>query len=221
MVRVITEYSYVNFSGMLFRQTKGISMGASCSPIIADLVLSKLEFDFLTKPENIGAARRLKFTRRYIDDILSLGTAALRECHKAIYPASLPLNFDAPNNGKVHFLDLDIDVNSGNRSIFDKRREFKFEVINMPFRDSNQPLQIGLSVYFSQLLRFVRICSTEQDLNFNVELLTSTMRARGFNEDELLNTATKLGSLYPRILLRIEGYSKKKLRTAIAGCFRT
>ena len=124
MVKVITEHSYVRFAGRLFRQTKGISMGASCSPVIADLVLSKLEFDFLTRPENYEYAKRLKLTCRYIDDILSVGTDALRVCHDRIYPPSLPLNFDSNITGNAHFLDLDIDTQNGNRTVFDKKKNF-------------------------------------------------------------------------------------------------
>ena len=197
MISTITKTSYVYFAKMLFKQTKGISMGASCSPIIADLVLSKLEYDFLIRPENYGIAKRLRYTKRYIDDILSIGTSALKDEFPRIYPPSLPLNFDQPQGTKIHFLDLHIDVETGSRTVFDKRRDFPFEVITMPFKDSNQPIQIGLNVFFSQMLRFAKICSTATEMEENVKILTATMLKRGFTSEELHQTASKLQTLYP------------------------
>ena len=89
----------------------------------------------------------------------------------------------------------------------------------MPFKDSDQPIQIGLNVFYSQLLRFARICTTVNDFNFNVSLLTGTLKKRGFNRDELINTARKMCTQYPRILLRIQGCTKASLLGTISNAF--
>ena len=98
-----------------------------------------------------------------------------------------------------------------NRTVYDKRRDFCFEVISMPFKSSNQPAQIGLNVFFSQLLRFARICTSREELLFNVGLLVATMKGRDFTNEELINTIKRLNKLYPHLINRIQGCTTKEL----------
>src|SRR6185369_8437205 len=46
----ICKYSFVTFRNVTYRQTKGIAMGTSAGPVIANLYLAALEEDFSSKP---------------------------------------------------------------------------------------------------------------------------------------------------------------------------
>ena len=43
--------------------------------------------------------------------------------------------------------------------IYDKRDDFNFDIVNFPFLDDDVPRSSSYGVYFSQLTRFVRVCS--------------------------------------------------------------
>ena len=186
-------------------------MGSPSAPVIADLVLSHLEFKFMTNPRNRGLAERLKYTRRYVDDILSLGSEALKEAAPLIYPDSLPLNFDDTSEGIGHFLDLNINAHTGEYTVFDKRREFSFEVIRFPERNSNQPLKTGLNVLFGQLLRMAKLTNNKAELTKNIRFIAETMRKRGFELKEMIDVGEKVFKRYPLIFRRFNIQSKDAL----------
>ena len=59
---------------------------------------------------------------------------------------------------KDHFLDLNINICDNNKLSF-KTDDFDFEVISFPFPESSIHSNITYSAFFSQLLRYARICS--------------------------------------------------------------
>ena len=66
--------TYIKFGQQLFLQTKGIPMGGNASPLIADLYLSLLEYQYLSKlvrNKDFNLLHKLKYNSRYIDDIIT------------------------------------------------------------------------------------------------------------------------------------------------------
>ena len=49
--------------------------------------------------------------------------------------------------------------------IYDKRNDFNFEIVNIPFLDGDVPRSPSYGVYISQLIRFARVCSNVGDFN--------------------------------------------------------
>ena len=65
-----------------------------------------------------------------------------------------------------HFLDLIINISDNNKLVFkiyNKTDDFNFEEINFPFLESNIHSNITYSAYYSQLLRYAKICSNYTD----------------------------------------------------------
>jgi hypothetical protein len=203
LVREVVGNSYVQFAGFVFHQKLGIPQGGNASPALADLCLSFMEYDFLSKPANRGSAKRLAYTCRYVDDICSLYSSALKELYPLIYPASLPLNFDNTSDGHLHFLDLEIDLNKSHVTLYDKRRDFNFKVIRMPNKSGNQPIATGLRAYYGQLVRLARIISTKDEFLKNLSDISNYMRDIGYTSDELRSTALKMARCYRILLIRI------------------
>ena len=81
-------------------------MGGNCSPLIVDLYLSWLEFEYMSKLKNnnFALAKQVSYNSRYIDDIL---TPNISE-----YPSEIPLEGSTSNELHDYFLDLDINVNN-------------------------------------------------------------------------------------------------------------
>ena len=49
-----------------------------------------------------------------------------------------------------------------NFSIYDKRDDFNFDIVNFPFMDSCIPKKSALGVFYSQMIRFARVNSSYQ-----------------------------------------------------------
>ena len=160
----ILNNTYIKYGQQLFLQTKGIPMGGNASPLIADLYLSWLEYQYLSKlvrNKYFSLLHKLKYNSRYIDDIITPNVENFLEIAKHIYPIEIPL--EQTNNDSLHDTFLDLDITVVNKrfcfKVFHKVDLFDFEVISFPFLESNIPQYICYNTFFSQLVRFSTICS--------------------------------------------------------------
>ena len=64
--------------------------------------------------------------------------------------------------------------------IYDKRGDFNFEVVNFPFLDGDIPRSPSYGVYISQLIRFARVCSNNDNLNNRNLFLTAKLLKKGY-----------------------------------------
>ena len=71
---------YIQVGSVVFKQAIGIPMGTDCAPLIADLFLFSLKFDFMRDllRKDLLAARRFCRTFRYIDDLLTLNNSSFK-----------------------------------------------------------------------------------------------------------------------------------------------
>ena len=70
-------------------------------------------------------------------------------------------------------------------SVYDKRDDFNFDVVNFPFMDSCIPKKSALGVYHSQLIRYARICSNFIDFKCKGKNLTVRLRNQGYMAKDL------------------------------------
>ena len=57
--------------------------------------------------------------------------------------------------------------------MYDKRNDFNFEIVNIPFLDGDVPRIPSYGVYISQLISFARMCSNVDDFNNRNLFLTA------------------------------------------------
>ena len=69
--------------------------------------------------------------------------------------------------------------------VYNKTDSFPFEVIAIPFLESNIDRKICYKVFYSQVLRYERLCSYQEDFTDRVRLLGNTLLRRGYNLDRL------------------------------------
>jgi hypothetical protein len=142
-------------------------MGGNASPFVADLFLAWREFCFIR--EISKSDRQLAFVlsnnSRYIDDILVINHIGFGDIAYKIYPESLILEKSSPFTKRENFLDLHIRIinNKFLTGIYHKVDDFNFDVINFPFPDSNINTSLGYTTFYSQLIRFARLCSSGED----------------------------------------------------------
>ena len=70
-------------------------------------------------------------------------------------------------------------------SIYDKRDDFSFDIVNFPFMDSCIPKKSALGVFFSQLIRYARISTKFSDFKIRGISLISKLKNQGFMVKDL------------------------------------
>ena len=84
-----------------------------------------------------------------------------------IYPSELQLNKANVSDTEASFLDLHLSISDGfvKTKIYDKRDDFDFDIVNVPFLDDDDPRSASYGVYISQLIRFARVSCHVDDFN--------------------------------------------------------
>ena len=92
-----------------------------------------------------------------------------------IYLTELQLNKANSSDIEAPFLDLNLSISNGivSSKINDKRDDFNFEIVNIPFLDEDIPRSPSYHVYISQRNRFARMCFNVDDFNNRNLFLTA------------------------------------------------
>ncbi|MCP4394501.1 MAG: GIY-YIG nuclease family protein [Alphaproteobacteria bacterium] len=183
LISDVIDETFVQFAGITFHQVCGIPMGSSSSPLLADLTLTYLEFQFLN-----GNKDTRIWGKRYIDDLLVANCPQFMQIAKDIYPAELPLKRTNETADKAVFLDLSLEIASGQCQslIYDKTDSFPFKVIKYGFADSNVHTKVGLGTFYSSLVRFGRITDSVIDFEGRVQNVFLDFIRAGFERQRLI-----------------------------------
>ena len=201
-LEIILFNTYIQFNGTVFKQILGIPMGGNASPFIADLYLSWCEYCYVTKltKTDYNLARRLSYNCRYLDDICTVNLKDFDTISKDIYDNTLILEGSTCSYKRDNFLDLYIRVIDGKfvTGIYHKVDDFNFEVISYPFPDSNIHSSLGYSTFYSQLIRFHRLCNNNKsDFLFRAKLICQKLINRGYKFNLLRKSFMRFTNKYP------------------------
>ena len=74
-------------------------------------------------------------------------------------------------------MDLNLCISNGTVSIkiYDKRDDFDFDIVNVPFLDGDVSRRTSYGVHISQLIRFARAFSDLSDFNCRNKALTTKL----------------------------------------------
>ena len=198
MIQLLIGESYIKAFGMNFRQIKGIIMGGKCSGWLSDCSLMVDEFKYIdrkVKGGELELARKFKGLNRYRDDCTALNLDNFRTLAQDIYPPSLELSQENEDLSQAAVLDMFVSVRDGyfRTKVYNKTDSFPFNVVSMPFLESNISSRICYKVFFSQVLRYQRLCSFRQDFEDRVYLLGKNLEERGYS-------VTKLGKEFRQVV---------------------
>ena len=155
-------------------------MGTNCAPLIADLFLYCYERDFMSnlqKSKRFDLIDKFNDTSRYLDDIFTIDNPTFAEHIPDIYPRELQLNKANTSDKETSFLDLNIKVigNDIHTSVYDKRDDFGFPIVNFPWLSGDVPRLPSYGIYISQLVRFARCCTSVFDFHSKNLQITSKL----------------------------------------------
>ena len=158
MFDFLIDNIFLIFDGRVLQQTVCLPMGTNCAPLLADLFLYSYEADFiqgLLMKNDKKLTRSFNFTLRYIDDVLSLNNSRFGDFVDRIYPIEFEVKDTTDTDTSASYLDLHLEIDSEGRlrtKPYDKRDDFNFPIVNIPFICSNIPAALAYGVYISQLI---------------------------------------------------------------------
>ena len=197
-IEFLIRNAHIKFGNFIFRQICGIPMGMIPAPGFAKLGLGVDEFKYcskLVKDNKTDILRKLINMIRYIDDIGVANFLDFGNIVKDIYPRSLVLN--KSNSSSVlnsSFLDLNVSVvnHEFNVKVYNKVDDYDFRVITFPFLESNIVTTVCYSVFFGEILRYLRICSKLCDFESRGKMLVIMLVQRGYKRSELAKQFIKV-----------------------------
>ena len=99
---------FIEVGREVFQQCVGIPMGTNCAPLLAELLLHDYESNAMirfSRTNGLPQAKSFEFTRRYIDDLISINNPRFDKAIEKIYPSELVLKDTTPADGKAAYLD--------------------------------------------------------------------------------------------------------------------
>ncbi len=186
MICNVIDETFVTFAGINFRQVKGVSMGGACSPLMASLTLSMMEFNFVKSKR--ASPAEIPWCKRYIDDIICMNAPNFMQIAQDIYPPELPLKRTNEFLDTAAFLDMKLKMQNGGCtvSMYNKTDDFNFPVVRYGFADSNVHSCVGLGTWYGELIRISRITDTSGDFEQCVMNLFQTLILHNFDRDCLI-----------------------------------
>ena len=136
---------------------------------------------------DLSLARKFRLNGRYVDDLFVANFPTFRDHIYRIYPRDLEIKLESNNTLELTYLDLKIKSENSilNFSVYDKRDDFSFDIVNFPFIDSCIPKKSALGVFYSQLIRYARLSSKYADFLIRSNLLVIKLMTQGYRKNEL------------------------------------
>ena len=183
----LIDNCYFTLGNRIFRQIIGVPIGVDPGPFIANLTLWYYENSYLEKlyKHDYFSAKMMGKTFRLIDDITSVNSDGIFGQHISnIYPLSLTLNKENSDDSMAHVLDLNVKINDGKfiTSVYDKREDFPFPIVQFSPKDSNIPRDNILGVFQSQIIRYFRISSEYDSFKERVSNIVKKFVELGFDK---------------------------------------
>ena len=125
------------------RQVIGIPMGTNCAPLLADFFLYSHENEVLDNMIRSGhrrLARSFTLCYRYIDALIVFSSKTFLDYPKDICPSQLTAEKANKSDHLADKIDLTFIINSEGKlsnRLYDKRDDFDFHIVNLPFLSSN------------------------------------------------------------------------------------
>ena len=135
-----------------------------------------------------------------------------------IYQSELELKDTTLSSTEVCYLDTKIVHGDSSApfhiSVYDKREDFNFRIVNFPFMDSNIPATPAYGVYISQLVRYARICTAKADFMHRLRRLSSHLKQQGFKSMLLVKSVKKFFKRHCTTVVRYN-VALRELRSAV------
>ena len=157
-----------------------LTMASDPAPFFENLCLAHKEPDWVKAQHKLRTinVRKINNSFHFIDDLLLLNDDSTFSKHyKDIYPTELELKKENNSNSCYSFLDIYfyIENEEFHTKLFDKRDNFGFSIVKIPFYCPNVPSKLFYGSTRAELLRIFRATSKTRDLSCTCNQLLSRM----------------------------------------------
>ena len=212
------------FDSTLYEQIEGVSMGASCGPVLANIILTELEKRVVHR---LFDDDLIKFYMRYVDDTLVL--IKRRDIEYVLsrlnsFHPNLRFTVDRFEDNNVHFLDLRINNNSTNIYYKDTHTG---QYIHFT---SYTPWKFRIAWVQSLYHRALKICSNDTYCQEQISNIRKFMSWNGFPNYVIKSLLSRLEKNSTRInkdentdtqtLCLTLPYAGEKGEMLVRSCFR-
>ena len=154
----------MQFGDMVCQQMVGIPMGTSCAPLVAYLFLYCYEGDFvseLRKSKRFDLIDKFKDVSRCLGGTFTIDNPGFAGHIPVVCPGELRSGGANTSDKETSFFDLNIKVVDSyiHTSVYDKRNDFGFPIVNFPWLGGGVPGLPSCRIYISQLVRFAGCCA--------------------------------------------------------------
>ena len=141
-LKFLLDNCFFTIGDKVLKHVIGIPMGGDPAPFWANLFLFYYEHKWIKRMRKTNNLLAIKLTHtfRFIDDLLAINDGGMFENHyKEIYPQELELKKENLSLMSCTFLDLKIDIknNSFATSLYDKRDDYNFKIVRLPYSSSD------------------------------------------------------------------------------------
>ena len=126
-------------------------------------------------------------------------TQTLRIISVRCIPPELEIKDTTENNTSAPYFDLLLSIGMDGQlrtSLYHKRDYFNFHITNFPFLSSNIPSPPAYGVFISQLIRYVRACSSYECFILMVLRLSNKLLGQGYVGERLTSSLRKFYGRY-------------------------
>ena len=204
-LKAIVKHLIVNchfqIGNILLCQSIGIPMGIDPAPFWANLYLYSYECEYMNEliKRNKSKAFCYHGSFRFIDDKCCInGSREFANTFPNIYPPSLELKLEHQGDHAT-FLDLDITIVDDIfvYKLFDKRDDFPFSIVRMPYLSSDIPSYIFYGTILSEFLRISRCTLLFEDFVSKTRALYYRMINQGGNKVKIKQQIRKVIQRHP------------------------
>ena len=185
---IVMHNNRFRFGDLIFHQIRGVAMGMSPAPTIANLYVAIYEASNILPLLD----KYIYFYRRFIDDGFviwlhdddpTIDAANLSTFKSIINNSGLKWTFSEPCN-KLNYLDMTIWIENGKilTSLFAKPMAL-YQYIPP---SSCHPPGVLTGLVLGQVLRIFQLCSRTQDIDIELCLFYQRLIDRGYNQEGLL-----------------------------------
>ena len=116
-----------------------------------------------------------------------------------MYLPELEIKDMTESNTSASYLDLLLSIGRDGQlctALYGKRKDFNFHITNFPFLSSDIPTSPAYGVFISQLIRYVRACSSYECFILRAVRLSNNLLRQGYAMERLKSSLRKFYGRY-------------------------
>ena len=115
--------------------------------------------------------------------------------------------FQGSSSFNINNISSNVIGNDIHTSVYDKRDDFGFPIVNFPWLSGDVPRLPSYGIYISQLVRFARCCTSVFDFHSKNLQITSKLLTQGYRYHKLRKTFGKFFRSYSELLSKFGAIS--------------